>query len=152
MRTRFSHVRDVLKASKLARPLLNQAREDLEIDGAIRESLPAAISPHVVEGVVSGNTLTIFLDSPAWQTKARFFSDQILAALRTRGIKEAVFKTRPKLPAPPAQLNCDQRPRLSEQVVQHLYEAAAHQMDPRLSDAYRRLARRNARHKSTTEP
>lgn len=142
MRTRFSHIRDLLKTSEAARPLLDQAHRDSQIRDAVRESLPATLRPHLADAIINGATVTILFDSPAWQTKGRFFADRIVASLKSRGVEHANFRTRPKSGAgtlaSPAPLK---EPRLSSRVVAHLYEAADHQSDPQLSEAIRRIAR-----------
>lgn len=152
MRTRFSHVRDLLQSHRLARPLLEQGREASKLVSAVRDALPEPLQGHCVDAVVSETKLTIFFDSPAWQTRARFLSEQILGALSAYAIDEARFKVR----ATQADQCADDTkaqsvPRLSQKVVAHLYEAADHQSDPRLSEALRRLARHHGRGEGADE-
>lgn len=152
VRTRFLHVRDLLRHHEAVRASLEQEHVQQEIVTLVRAALPESVSAHCLDIGVTGTVVTVFLDSPAWSTRARFLAAQIVSSLSAHGIDEARFKVRQRIMSRPTQSNATQTMRgLSEEVVSHLHEAADQQSDPSLSAAFRRLASRHARRTSADE-
>lgn len=145
MRARFSHIRELLRSHALVRQSSEQGYEEREIIALVQASLPESMRPHCIDVSVAGTIVTLFLDSPAWLTRARFLSEQLCSVLSVYAIDEARFKVRPQTINQPAEtIQTKAARRLSDKVVAHLYEAADHQSDPRLSEAFRRLAQHHA--------
>nr|WP_274600194.1 DciA family protein [Thiocystis violacea] len=141
----------MLQGHRLARGLLEQDPTEEDIAGRVRAALPQTLRPHCLEATRSGSTATVFLDSSAWLTRARFLSDRILAALREHGIDEIRYRIRPPMiGSTPESADARVTRRLSDAVVAHLYEAAGHQTDDGLSEAFRRLAQRHAERNTQT--
>ena len=146
MPNRFSHIRDHLSHHGITRKLLEQSRREQKVATALRTSLPTALEPHCLGIGVVDDKVTLFLDSAAWLTRARFLSEEIRKSLIDFQIKELTFQIRPlaKVDGSPGVTQGDPIHRLSEAVVRHLLEAASHQNDPTLRSALERLARRHA--------
>ncbi|WP_200373226.1 DciA family protein [Thiocystis violacea] len=145
MPARFSHIRDHLRTHGIARDLLERSRRERDLVAALRARLPENLEPHCLDAGVADGKLTLFLDSPAWLTRARFQSEAILASLTSYKIDEIRFQVRlPDKHGSTDRSRVAPSRRLSETVVKHLLEAAEHQTDKGLSDALRNLARRHA--------
>lgn len=140
MKQRFQHIRDHLQQHAEARAQLDQAAHQHAQLAAIRAQLPDALGAHCLDLTLSNGRLTLFFDSTAWLTRARFLVGDILTSLESYHVEEVRFQV--KLPEPDPQI-AQRRPRahLSETAARHLLEAAAQQSDPHLRATLQRLAR-----------
>lgn len=143
---RFKRIMPIAKLLK-AHPLLQascaHAQETPDVLERVRALLPAAVAEHCLEARLNQDTLTLFLDSPAWTTRVRFLADEMQRALRMPGV--AHIQVRTTLSAH----RSDQHPKprqmrtLSARAAEHLRAAANDMTDPDLAAALRRLASRH---------
>lgn len=145
MRLRFRHIRDHLSHHGFAPERLDLDRGEQALADEIRALLPGRLGAHCLDLKIADGRLTLFLDSTAWLTRARFLSGEILTSLKSYHVDAVGFQIRLPEPESPGQETVHRRPRLSETAARHLLEAADHQRDPRLSEALRRLARHGPR-------
>lgn len=146
MSARFSHIREHLRRHGVARDMLERSHREQAMASRLRALLPETLDAHCLDARIADGRLTLFLDSPAWLTRARFQTDAILTALTAFEIQEVKFQVRLNDRhefSEPSSVTPSRR--LSEAVVEHLLEAAEHQSDPGLSQALGNLARRHAR-------
>lgn len=145
MRLRFRHIRDHLSHHGFARERLEQDRREQTLVAEIRALLPGKLGAHCLDLKIADGRLTLFLDSTAWLTRARFLAGEILTSLKSYHVDAIGFQIR--LPEHESSVReaASRRVRLSETAARHLLEAADHQRDPDLSEALRRLARHGPR-------
>jgi hypothetical protein len=145
MRLRFRHIRDHLSHHGFARERLEQDRREQTLVAEIRALLPGKLGAHCLDLKIADGRLTLFLDSTAWLTRARFLAGEILTSLKSYHVDAIGFQIR--LPEHESSVReaASRRVRLSETAARHLLEAADHQRDPGLSEALRRLARHGPR-------
>lgn len=115
---------------------------------ALDEVLDEPLKGRVSVAGVSAETLTLVAESPAWSSRARYLTPQILDHLRNRlenpRLARVRFVTRPteSSAAPPVR----PPPRLSRRSAKHLESVAQSSDNRALADALRRLARSASRH------
>ena len=141
MKRSFRHIRDHLEQPSEAHAVLDLLAQQQTLIEELRAQLPDALGAHCLDLTLSNGRLTLFFDSTAWLTRARFLVGEILTSLKSYHVNAVGFQI--KLPERPAAATALplRRVQLSETAAQHLLDAAAHQSDPRLSAALRRLAR-----------
>ncbi|MGQ9830809.1 MAG: DciA family protein [Thermochromatium sp.] len=145
MRLRFRHIRDYLGHHGSARERSEQDRHTQTLVAEIRALLPETLGAHCLDLKLADGRLTLFLDSTAWLTRARFLADEILTSLKSYHVNVIGFQVRLPEHESFRQQATSRRARLSEAAVRHLLEAADRQRDPRLREAFRRLARHGPR-------
>ncbi|MTW21994.1 DciA family protein [Allochromatium palmeri] len=145
MGLRFRHIREHLSHHGVAREQLDLEQSEQALVAEIRARLPGRLDRHCLDLKLADGRLTLFLDSTAWLTRARFLSGEILTSLKSYHVEAVGFQIRLPEHIAANQDEKSRRPRLSETAAKHLLEAAEHQRDPRLSEAFRRLARHGAR-------
>ena len=145
MRLRFRHIRDHLSHHGFARERLEQDRREQTLVAEIRALLPGKLGAHCLDLKIADGRLTLFLDSTAWLTRARFLAGEILTSLKSYHVDAIGFQIRLPEHESSMQEAASRRVRLSETAARHLLEAADHQRDPDLSEALRRLARHGPR-------
>ena len=145
MRLRFRHIRDHLSHHGFARERLEQDRREQTLVAEIRALLPGKLGAHCLDLKIADGRLTLFLDSKAWLTRARFLAGEILTSLKSYHVDAIGFQIRLPEHESPEREAVSRRVQLSQAAAKHLMEAADHQRDPRLSEALRRLARHGPR-------
>lgn len=145
MRLRFRHIRDHLSHHGFARERLEQDRREQTLVAEIRALLPGKLGAHCLDLKIADGRLTLFLDSTAWLTRARFLAGEILTSLKSYHVDAIGFQIRLPEHESPEREAVSRRVQLSQAAAKHLMEAADHQRDPRLSEALRRLARHGPR-------
>ena len=141
MRLRFRHIRDLLHQHGFEHERLDGYRDERALVDEIRARLPQKLGAHCLDLRLDNGRLTLFLDSTAWLTRARFLSGEILTSLKSYHVDAVGFQVRLPESESPSKETSGRRPKLSETAAKHLLEAAEHQSDPNLSAALRRLAR-----------
>ncbi|AFL74258.1 DciA family protein [Thiocystis violascens] len=139
------HIRDLLQNNSSARDLLERRAREIALLEYVRSRLPEPMQAHCLDVGVEGTRLTLYFDSPAWTTRARFLAEDIVRSLKTREITETHIQvrlardetSRPHQPRMPT-------PRLSSGTIKHLLEAADTIQDPDLRRALKNLANRHA--------
>lgn len=141
---RFAHIRDLLKNHNVIKKLIEQRQEDLNLLAAVRGHLPDAMRSHCLDASLAEGDLTLYLDSPAWATRARFFADELVQLLSRHRVSRVRIQIRLHEQSRP---DDDRRPdsavELSEKTVRHLLDAANLIHDPELRDAFTRFAQRH---------
>ncbi len=84
----FSHIGDLLQNSQATCRLLERRQHEEELLIWIRARLPEPMRAHCLDVGISGERLTLYFDSPAWTTRARFLAMDLLAELKGRQITE----------------------------------------------------------------
>lgn len=111
---------------------------------ALEEILEEPLKGRVSVARASGETVTLVADSPAWSSRVRYLTPQILDHLRSRlenpRLDRVQIVTRPTdhAPEPPPK----SRPRLSERSAALIESVARASDNPALASALLRLARR----------
>lgn len=151
----LAHVRDVMQSSPLIRRHIEKRERELALFDLVLSRLPKALRNHCRDACLAEGVLTLFLDSPAWLTRARFAIDDLAQALRSKGVEKVVTQVRIESagPARPTPRGHQGEPesgrtvshRLSDQTIAHLVEAADAMTDPALANQFRRLAQQHAR-------
>ena len=111
---------------------------------ALDEVLDGPLKGRVSVAGVSAETLTLVAESPAWSSRARYLTPQILDHMRTRlenpRLVRVQFVTRPT--ESPARYRQRPRPRLSSRSAELLESVARASDNGPLAGVLRRLARR----------
>lgn len=158
----LSHVRALMQANPLVKKHLYKHDMQLALYGWVLERLPPTVRGHCCETSLLDGQLTIFFDSAAWATRARFHLEELARLLRQGGPVTGVTKVRAKVklrdPAggvPSATDNGNAHTTtlraspgarlLGVRAAEHLIEAAAGSADAAIAAAFRRLASRHLR-------
>ena len=83
--------------------LLRMLRRQQALLEEVRARLPDPLGSHCLHARISGNTLILHVDSPAWASRLRFQSNALLQALREQapGLKKlSVRQLLPEAPRP----------------------------------------------------
>lgn len=115
------------------------------LDEALRDCLPAECHGHCRAGGLSGGTLRLVADSPAWRTRLRFHSSRIISHISQLGnlpVKRVEIRVsramepprRTTHPGPPRSMPADS--------ARAFGALAADTPDPELRQVLERLARR----------
>lgn len=142
----LAHVRSHIESIPLIRGHLDQQGRDLVLQDLVLAGLPEPLRAHCSAVKLTDGVLTLFLDSPAWATRARFLVDQISSALARADVHE--IRTRVRLGGEPNKTGlvasnprAAARPGLSRDTVDHLLRAADAMPDEDLAKIFRRFAR-----------
>jgi hypothetical protein len=155
LRPGLAHIRELLQSNRLIRGHLEQRDRELALFGMALGRLPDALRRHCRDAMFSEGVLTLFVDSPAWATRARFVIDELTRSLRSEGVVKVVTQVRVEssevsVPKPNSRAkggpgkNRNIDGRLSNRAVAHILEAAEAMSDPMLADVFRRLADRHS--------
>jgi hypothetical protein len=155
LRPGLAHIREVLESNRLIRRHLDQRDRELALFGMVSDRLPDALRRHCRDATLADGILTLFVDSPAWSTRARFAMDELARSLRKEGVVKVVTQVRlepagesMRQPIDPSQNACGAGgkggAKLSSHAVTHILSAAEGLSDPLLADLFRRLAKRHA--------
>lgn len=145
MRAPFAHIRDLLRNHRALGDLLEQRQREFGLLSAVHARLPESMRKHCLDVGLDETRLTLYLDSPAWATRARFLAGDLVDAFGERGIHEVCVQVRlggatepvaPQATGPKRGLTAD--------AVAHLLDAADHLQDPDLREVFRRFAQRHA--------
>jgi len=123
--------------------LLQRARQLQQLTDALAAILPQPVHGHCRVGNVSGDTLVLVTDSPAWSTRLRFHTPAILEHLKeTHGLALHGVRIRVHPPELPRQIKRVARnPTLGSESAALLRQTAQGISDPDLKQALLRLAR-----------
>lgn len=134
----MKHIAILLEHHRAWRHRLIQTRIEQARDDRLRAALPQPLRSHCSEARLEDGQLTLWVDSPAWATRARFLQPQLPPA-GEESIARLRIRVRP--PSVMARLETGiARRRLSATAGAHLRAAAGGFEDLRLAAALRRLA------------
>lgn len=119
--------------------VVERARMLEALDRQLRQSLPAALAPHVRLGNVRDGRLVFLVTSPVWKAKLRLHADALRAAAVAAGLQPTgmTVKVATMLPVPPAAAS---RTPLSATARETLRAAAENIADPELREQLLRMA------------
>jgi hypothetical protein len=155
LRPGLAHIREVLESNRLIRRHLEQRDRELALFGMVSDRLPDALRRHCRDATLADGVLTLYVDSPAWSTRARFAMDELARSLRKEGVVKVVTQVRLEpvgaaMPKPMGQsqeegaANGEVGAKLSSHAITHILSAADGLSDPVLADLLRRLAERHS--------
>jgi hypothetical protein len=108
----------------------------------VYRALPTDLAAHCRPGNLRGNTLVIHADSPAWAAKMRFHAPQLIRSLQRAndlsGLERCEVRVLPQTTAPSASKSTPSA--ISATSREQLRSAARGLKDPRLKEAFERLA------------
>jgi hypothetical protein len=148
-RSGLAHIRALLHTNRLIRKHLEQRDRDLALLGCVLDQLPDPLRSHCCDVTLADGVLTLYLDSPAWATRARFLADGLPRSLGRDDIVKVSTRIRiADVPDHASHPRGDalRRPvsrKLSAGVAAHLLAAADAMTDQHLGDALRRFAKRH---------
>ena len=121
------------------RSVVERARMLEALDRRLRQSLPAALAPHVRLANVRDGRLVFLVTSPVWKAKLRLHADALRDAAVAAGLQPSgmTVKVATMLPVPPAAAS---RTPLSPSARETLRAAAETLTDPELRDQLLRMA------------
>lgn len=119
--------------------VIERARMLDALDRRLRQSLPAALAPHVRLGNVRDGKLVFLVTSPVWKAKLRLHADVVRDAAAAAGLQASgmTVKVATMLPVPPAAAS---RAPISAAARENLRAAASAVADPELRDQLLRMA------------
>lgn len=127
--------------------LLQQAQRLQEFTQTLVGTLPPSVGEHCRVGNIAGDTVVLVTDSPAWSTRLRFHTPEILAHFRKRhGLELRSVRIRVHSPETlqGAPHPVSRRPILSPHSAAIIKQAALGIDDPGLRRALLRLAHRSS--------
>ncbi|MFB1485572.1 MULTISPECIES: DciA family protein [unclassified Thiocapsa] len=147
----LAHVRELLQSNRLIRKHLEHRDRELALLGMVLSRLPDPLRAHCRDAVLADGVLTLFFDSPAWVTRARFLIEDLSRSLERDGVVKVATQVRIRTerdtktgqPAEPAQgpaVPPSGGSRLSRRAIAHLLAAADGMPDPTLAEVFRRFA------------
>jgi hypothetical protein len=145
----LAHIRALLHTNRLIRKHLEQRDRDLALLGRVLDELPDPLRSHCCDVTLAEGVLTLYMDSPAWATRARFLADGLPRSLRREDIVKVATRIRiADVPDHASHPRGDAfghpvSRKLSASVAAHLLSAADAMTDPQLGDAVRRFAKRH---------
>lgn len=161
LRPGLAHVRELLQSNRLIRRHLEHRDRELALLGMVLSRLPDPLRAHCRDAVLADGVLTLFLDSPAWVTRARFLIEDLTRALEREGVAKVITQVRVRaqddgmdtLGAKPRGA-VEGQPiggnRLTDRTRAHLLGAADGMSDPVLAEIFRRFAKNHTPTAMTT--
>jgi len=125
--------------------LLSRAREQIALDKLLHDLVPAPLNEHCRILTISGTSLILAADSPAWAVRLRFLTSRLITQLvRYKPVKIRTVSVRVKPAARPASPNRRQTaPKRTPHGAAALKQAAQTISDPALKSGLLRLASRH---------
>jgi hypothetical protein len=151
VRPGLAHVRVLLQSNRLIRRHLEHRDRELALLGMVLGRVPDPLRLHCRDAALTDNVLTLFLDSPAWATRARFLIEDLTQSLEREGVAKVVVQVRVRAdhgemavreakPRGTLEGQPSGGGRLNDQALAHLRGAADGMSDPVLAEVFRRFA------------
>ncbi len=131
----------ILQSSKIARNLLSQAQDLQLLLTRVRKHLPPPLDSHCRAVLVKKRQLILFVDSPAWASRLRYYSRDLKTLLLREGMRVDRISMRVMISDTPMQLKRPTAKRLSPDNASLIRQTAEGIGDKDLSAALRRLGR-----------
>jgi hypothetical protein len=151
----LAHIRELLQSNRLICKHMEHRDRELALLGMVLSRLPHPLRSHCRDVTLDEGIITLFLDSPAWVTRARFLIEDLTRSLESAGIVKIATQVRIRAEgdtaaghradplgesvAPTSGIN-----RLSDRAIAHLLGAAHVMPDPTLAEIFRRFANHHA--------
>jgi len=130
----------VLKSSGIARDLLSQAQDMQRLLPRVRKHLPSPLESHCRAALVKKRQLILFVDSPAWASRLRYYSRNLRSLLLREGMRVDRVSVRVMISEAPHQhIRRRAAKRLSTDNASLIRQTAEGIGDEGLSAALRRL-------------
>ncbi len=134
-------ITELLTASSKLRMLLSQAQEQRSLLRRIQGILPSPLDKHCHAVLEKQPRLILYTDSPAWASRLRFFSRNLLELLSKTGLEYDRVMVRVMVMSISKQRKPNRRQRLSTTNAKLVTEVAETINDPLLGAALRRLGK-----------
>lgn len=139
-RFRAQPMNRLLDKGQLA-PLIHQTRMIADVQGYLRQYLPAELAEHVFVGGFHDGELTLLTDRAVWLTRLRYEQRTLLELITQYPGMESTTALKLKVrPIRPSTTPVRQPRHLPTQAAEELSSCADDVDDPRLKDALLRLA------------
>lgn len=147
MSFRPRRLRQLLRHSQGLEKIFREVRLQHQVLADVQALLAPAIAAHCVAAQITRQNLVLHTDSPAWATRLRFLTPQLLSQLRGRypGLASIRLHLLPQNAAKPTP---KRPPRHSAHGGELIRAGAATVADPDLRDALERLAEAVNGHRS----
>ena len=129
----------VLRSSGIARDLLSQAQDMQRLLTRVRMHLPSPLESHCRAALVKKRQLILFVDSPAWASRLRYYSRNLKSLLLREGMRVERVSVRVMISDAPHQHHGKAAKKLSTDNASLIRQTAECIGDEDLSAALRRL-------------
>jgi len=131
----------ILQSSKIARGLLSQAQDLQLLLTRVRKHLPPPLESHCRAALVKNRQLILFMDSPTWASRLRYYSRDLKSLLLRDGMRVERVSVRVMISNAPLRHKKPAVKRLSSDNASLIRQTAEGIGDEDLSAALRRLGR-----------
>ncbi len=131
----------ILQSSGIARNLLSQAQDLQLLLTRVRKHLPPPLEDHCRAALFKKRQLILFVDSPAWASRLRYYSRNLKSLLLREGMRVERVSIRVIIGDTPLQQKRPAAKRLSSDNASLIRQTAEGIGDEDLSAALRRLGR-----------
>lgn len=129
----------VLRSSGTARELLSQAQDLQQLLTRVRKLLPVPLEGHCRAVLLKKRQLILFVDSPAWASRMRYYSRDLKSLLRRNGMRVERVSVRVLINDTPQNQKRGAAKRLSPENAALIRQTAEGIGDEGLSAALRKL-------------
>ena len=129
----------VLKSSGTVRDLLSQAQDMQRLLTRVRKHLPSPLESHCRAALVKKRQLMLFVDSPAWASRLRYYSRNLKSLLLREGMRVERVSVRVMISDAPQQHKGKAAKKLSTENASLIRQTAEGIGDEELSAALKRL-------------
>ena len=129
----------VLKSSGMARDLLSQAQDMQRLLTRVRKHLPSPLESHCRAALIKKRQLILFVDSPAWASRLRYYSRNLKSLLLREGMRVERVAVRVMISDAPHQHKAKAAKKLSTENASLICQTAEGIGDEDLSAALKRL-------------
>jgi hypothetical protein len=142
MNGKFKPLKNYLQIHTKFATIRSQMQQNQASLRLVKGLLPAPLNEHCQSLVLKHNHLILYTDSPAWASKLRYFSRELIARLRNKHID--INKVSIKIMVDNREVKARRKVRearlLSSENANLLSRVADHTTDPELREALRRLS------------
>ena len=135
----------LLHSTPALKELRNNLRAQEKLLVLTRSLLPAPLDQHCLSAQQRGNTLILHTDSSAWASRLRYFSRNLRAKLRDKGMLVRKLEVRVFINNQPKQLSTRHVHHLSPDNAKLIEATADAIKDSKLRAALKRLSRHGAK-------
>lgn len=144
----MQNVNKLIKHHSALSGLVRSITEHQQLLDYIRALLPKSMAPHCLAAIRNDNNLTLFADSPAWSSRLRYLTAELLRTLSNNEPRIDRIKIRviPAISRPETNRTKRHPNALPKEEAEHIKSAADFIDDPELGAALRRLAQHVKEH------
>ena len=144
----MQNINKLIKHHSALSGLVRSITEHQQLLDYIRALLPKSMAPHCLAAIRNGNNLTLFADSPAWSSRLRYLTAELLRTLSNNEPRIDRIKIRviPAIKRPETNRTKRHPNALPKEEAEQIKSTADFIDDPELSAALRRLAQHVKEH------